>query len=202
MEWKFAAKGDPVLISSRQALQHPREVTDPFTEAVHPLKFLSPYTAHKTLGHYKEPAGTQMEQFQQLWKISDKSTEFLWKCHLTTVEAWTFYCACYLPSIGYPLSCSSLNYPQFLDRVQRTATRIIVAKCGFNRHSTKRGILWPNGIWRCKLLALIHAPRSRSDHHLHEALTTITVTRKTVEMCSRVDTDDSRNIVFYIPTST
>ena len=140
MEWKFSTKGDPVLASSIQAQTHPLEVTDPLTDAVHPLTFLSPYTAHKTLGHYKEPAGTQMEQFRQLRKKSDDNTAFLWKCHLTPVEAWTYYYACYLPSIGYPLSCSSLSYKQ-LDRVQRTAMSIIVAKCGYNRN-TKREIIY------------------------------------------------------------
>jgi hypothetical protein len=64
----------------------------------------------------------------------------MWKSYLTTAEAWTYYYACYLPSIGYPLSCSLLTYAQ-LDRVQRTALSIIVAKCGFNRN-TKREILY------------------------------------------------------------
>ena len=138
--WDFTERGDPVLVNTRQSLTHPAEVTDPTTKAVHALTFLSPHTAHKTLGHYKEPAGTQMEQFRQLRAKSDKSTEFIWKCHLTPKEAWTYYYACYLPSIGYPLSCSSLTHAQ-LDRVQRTAMTIIVARCGYNRN-TKREILY------------------------------------------------------------
>jgi exonuclease III len=140
MVWNFTERGDPVLVSTRQSLQHPAEVTDPVTNTVHALTFLSPHTAHKTLGHYKEPAGTQMEQFRQLRVKSDKSTEFIWKCHLTPKEAWTYYYACYLPSIGYPLSCSSLTYAQ-LDRVQRTAMTIIIARCGYNRN-TKREIIY------------------------------------------------------------
>ncbi|KAI2496025.1 hypothetical protein MHU86_18498 [Fragilaria crotonensis] len=138
LSWHFGEKGDPVLMSTKPAI--PIEVTDNLTDGVHELTFLPPHTAHKTLGHYKEPAGTQAQQVQQLRKKSDTSTEFLWKCHLTTVEAWTFYYACYLPSIGYPLSCSALTYAQ-LDRVQRTAMTIIVAKCGFNRN-TKREIIY------------------------------------------------------------
>jgi hypothetical protein len=107
MKWQVGEKGDPVLASTKPA--NPIEVTDPLTDEVHELTFLPPHTAHKTLGHYKEPAGTQSEQVRQLRKKSDTSTAFLWKSHLTTMEAWTYYFACYLPSIGYPLLCSSLT---------------------------------------------------------------------------------------------
>jgi hypothetical protein len=108
LSWHFGNKGDPVLVSTKPAT--PIEVKDTLTEGVQALTFLPPHTAHKTLGHYKEPAGTQVEQVRQLRKKSDTSTAFLWKSHLTTVESWTYYYACYLPSIGYPLLCSSLTY--------------------------------------------------------------------------------------------
>ncbi len=140
LHWKFGEHGNPVLVSTRPSLNYPVKVTDPLTHAEHGLTFLSPYTAQKTLGHYKEPAGTQREQYRSLWQKSDKKTDFIWKCHLTPKEAWTYYCACYLPSIVYPLACSLLTYAQ-LDRVQRTAMMIIVARCGFNRN-TKREIVY------------------------------------------------------------
>jgi hypothetical protein len=105
MSEKFTTQGDPVLASVAQTRQQPLEVTDPLTNATRALTFLSPYTAHKTLGHYKEPAGNQLEQFRRLHKKSDEKTKFLLKCSLTPVEAWTYYYACYLPSIGYPLPC-------------------------------------------------------------------------------------------------
>ena len=85
LSWHFGNKGDPVLVSTKPAT--PIEVTDTLTEGVQALTFLPPHTAHKTLGHYKEPAGTQVEQVRQLRKKSDTSTAFLWKSHLTTVES-------------------------------------------------------------------------------------------------------------------
>jgi hypothetical protein len=54
MNWQFGEKGDPVLVTTQPAL--PLEVMDPLTEEVAALTFLPPHTAHKTLGHYKEPA--------------------------------------------------------------------------------------------------------------------------------------------------
>ena len=136
--WGFADTGDPVMININDKLP-PLEIIAPLTGEVQRLKFLSPYEAHKTLGHYKEPAGLQVTQAMELQK-SDESTAFLWKCQLTPVEAWTYYFACYLPSIGYPLAVSTLTYVQ-LDRVQRTAMSIIIAENGYNRH-TKREIIY------------------------------------------------------------
>ena len=101
---------------------------------------LSPYQAHKTLGHYKDPAGTQGEQFRQLLRKSDDITKFLWTCPLTRLEAWTFYYACYLPSVCYPLACSSLTKPK-LEQIQQKALSILIPRCGFNRH-TKREIIF------------------------------------------------------------
>ena len=140
LAWKFSIQGDPVLINVAPSLSRPVTVNDPITRNAHVMEFLSPHTAHKTLGHYKEPAGSQQEQYRQLRLKSDASTAFMWKCEMTPLEASTYYYACYLPSVGYPLSCSSMTRPQ-LDRIQRTAMQIIVAKCGYNRN-TKREILY------------------------------------------------------------
>ena len=139
--WTVGEKGDPVQIHTQQPTQEQLTVVDPLTNKTKALQFLSPYTAHKTLGHYKEPAWSQREQYRKLWAKSDSTTDFLWQCTLSPVEAWTFYFACYLPSIGYPLAaCSSLTHAQ-LDRVQRKAMSIIIPKCGYNRH-TKQEIVY------------------------------------------------------------
>ena len=140
VNYGFTARGHPFLMEPAMIIPHPVEATDPLTETAHELEFLSPTEAHKTLGHYKEPAGTQETQYKKLWKKSDDSTAFIWKCHLTRKEAWTYYYACYLPSIGYPLACSSLTRKQ-LKRIQCTAMQIIVARCGYNRN-TKKEILY------------------------------------------------------------
>ena len=84
----------------------------------------------------------EKEQFRQLKKKSDELTQFLWKCPLTRQEAWTFYYACYLPSVGYPLSCSSLSRQQ-LDEIQRKAMTILVARCGYNRNTKKEFLYGP-----------------------------------------------------------
>ena len=89
--YTFSAKGDPVLPHTQQPTTTPLTVLDSLTKETHELQFLSPYTAHKMLGHYKEPAGTQATQYTKLWEKSDDITSCMWKCTLSPVGAWTFY---------------------------------------------------------------------------------------------------------------
>ena len=137
--WQFTGQGSPVLVTDKAKYANVT-VRDYVTGEDHQLQYLSPYTSHKTLGHYKEPAGTQQEQYKQLQKKSDNSVEFMRTCSLTREEAWTYYYACYLPSIGYPLTHSYFSSKQ-LDNIQRKAMSIIFAKCGYNRN-TKRDLLY------------------------------------------------------------
>ena len=142
LQWVFTASGAPLLVPSHTTLQSDLQVHDQTSKTDHKLKILSAYEAHKTLGHYKAPAGMEHEQFLQLKKKSDNLTQFLWNCPLTRQEAWTFYYACYLPSVGYPLSCSSLSRSQ-LDTIQRKAMSIMVARCGYNRNTHKAILYGP-----------------------------------------------------------
>jgi hypothetical protein len=103
--WKFSRQGAPVLTNCEPALRN-LPVQDPITGLEHSMGYLAPHSAHKTLGHYKEPAGTQKQQFEQLQRKSDKVTAFLWTTPLNREESWLFYNACYLPAITYPLTCS------------------------------------------------------------------------------------------------
>ena len=139
MAWQFSGRGSPVLISDPNKYGGV-QVTDSTTGQERTLKYLSPYAAHKTLGHYKEPAGTQKEQYRKLKNKSDTSVDFMRTCTLTREEAWTYYYACYLPSIGYPLANLYFTEAQ-LTNIQRKAMSIIFAKCGYNRN-TKREILY------------------------------------------------------------
>ena len=141
MAWQFTGRGSPVLIAD------PRNyagvtVIDPISGGERSLKYLSPYESHKTLGHYKEPAGTQKEQYRQLKKKSDASVEFMRTCHLTREEAWTYYYACYLPGIGYALANSYITEAQ-LTNIQRKAMSIIYSKCGYNRNTKKEILFGP-----------------------------------------------------------
>ena len=140
MQYKFTIQGAPSLVPSFYDDQVKLSVWDPNDEVTHTLQMMSVYQSHKTLGHYKEPAGHQKTQFRNLKEKSDESSAFLWSCPLSRSEAWTYYYACYLPSVCYPLACSFMTQQQ-LDTIQRSAMSIIVPRCGFNRN-TKKEILY------------------------------------------------------------
>ena len=139
MSWKFTIHGAPVLATCSH--EHRQlEVTNPVTGQNQSLTYLPPHTAHKTLGHYKEPAGTQTEQYRQLHNKSNDITHFLWSSPVSRAETLMFYNACYLPSICYPLTCSHFTRQQ-LDTIQRRAMAIIIARSGYNRN-TKKAVLY------------------------------------------------------------
>ncbi|KAI2497605.1 hypothetical protein MHU86_16911 [Fragilaria crotonensis] len=139
LTWKFTASGSPVLYNDRENYGTVT-VPDALAGEDQELQYLSTYEAHKTLGHYKEPAGTQRVQFKKLQDKSKELTSFLWSTNLTREESWTFYFATYLPSMSYPLANSHFTERQ-LTQIQRKAMSIIFAKCGYNRNM-KREILY------------------------------------------------------------
>ena len=137
----FSSSGAPVLLTNVKSRVSPiTTVRNLATQIKEPLKYLSPTQAHNTLGHYKDPAGLQLTLYHNLKQKSDTITEFLWTTQVTREEAWLYNQACYVPAMTYPLTSSFLSSVQ-LDTIQRKAMNIIVAKCGFNRH-TKREILY------------------------------------------------------------
>jgi hypothetical protein len=73
--WKFSLQGASVLTNLKR--ESPLlTVRDPYTNATCELEYLNPYSAHKTLGHYKEPAGTQLSRFKHLKERSDTIKDF------------------------------------------------------------------------------------------------------------------------------
>ena len=131
----------PVLVSLGVSFRS-ISVQDSATSKPQQLQLLSPYTAHKTLGHFKEPAGTQKEQFRQLKTRIDETVSFLWKVPLSRSESWTFYYGYYIPSVTYPLSSSHFTRAQ-LDSVQKKALSILLARCGYNRNMKRAVVFGP-----------------------------------------------------------
>jgi hypothetical protein len=92
------------------------------------------------LGHYKELLGNQTRQYQVLIEKSNAAGIFVQCSELSWKEAWTYYFAIYLPSVGYPLPNCHFSFKQ-LQSIQAKGMRAIFAKCGFNQN-TKSLILY------------------------------------------------------------
>jgi hypothetical protein len=83
------------------------------------------YNAYKTLGHYKEPQGSEKEQFIELKKASDTEALLIAMSSLDRREAWTYYFAMYLTKIGYTTPNGHMSYRK-LNLIQLKAMQSIV----------------------------------------------------------------------------
>ncbi len=81
-KWQSTPARTPCTESTYRAVQH--------------LKYQNPYQTHKTLGHYKEPAGTQSTQFTKLTEKSTQITMFLWTTALSREETHVVVLQCLL----------------------------------------------------------------------------------------------------------
>ena len=66
--WKFTMQGAPILTNVSSEVPNIQVTNSSTGSTPQQLQYLSPYTAHKTLGHQKEPAGVNSEQFKFLKK--------------------------------------------------------------------------------------------------------------------------------------
>jgi hypothetical protein len=99
------------------------------------MKFqhLSAYTAHKTLGCYKEPSGNQQAVAKHLLANSNRRARQLATSLLDRKESWTFYHSVYLPSVSYALPVGHLP-STLLTKIQAPAIRTFLPTCGYNRN--------------------------------------------------------------------
>ena len=106
------------------------------------VPFRSPYNAHKTLGYWKSPSGTQTTQFKILKTKCDNHARIVSTSALTRRDAWTYYFSMYLTSPGYPLQLSHFS-PAQLHKLETKSLPAIISKCGFNRNTSRRVIYGP-----------------------------------------------------------
>ena len=141
LHYNFTPNGSPILRPGRIGPNLVIQTGDRKGEQVIPP--MSAYKAHKTLGHYKSPAGGEVKQIEILRKQSDLLALQAETANMTRREAWTFYFAMYLTSVGYPLPNCHIRWKD-LDRIQRRAMNAIISKCGFNRNMHRSIVYGPS----------------------------------------------------------
>jgi hypothetical protein len=99
----------------------------------------SVFDTHKTLGHYKAPAGTSKTQLLKIQTKQSHLSQCLASSPANATQAQSFYHTIYLPSI-YVLGQSFLD-PDKLDQAEKKSMPTIFAKCGYNRN-THRSLLY------------------------------------------------------------
>jgi hypothetical protein len=104
------------------------------------IQWKSNFTSHKTLGCHIEPRGNQEGTKEHLRNKMNEFHRVLVSSALNRREAWTFYFAIYLPSIGYPLPLCHFSKEE-LDTLHKKVMGEMIARCGYNR-KTKWQIIY------------------------------------------------------------
>jgi hypothetical protein len=105
----------------------------------------SVFEAHKTLGTWQDPNGSLKKEERVKRKQSDQHGVIIQISAMVRHEAWTYYFAIYITSVGYSLPVCHFTRHR-LDHIQRKAMNAIFSKCGFNKN-TKRAILFGPSVY-------------------------------------------------------
>jgi hypothetical protein len=138
IHFDFAADGSPLMRAGTYG--EPMTVQDALTSDLVTIPSKSTFQTHKTLGHYKAPAGQNLTQLRILQANSDIFSRLVATSPCNRTDSWFFYTAIYLKSIGYVLP-NCFFEERALHKVQKAALRSFLAKCGFNRN-THRSIVF------------------------------------------------------------
>ena len=138
IHYDFADDGTPLMRAGTYGT--PLLIQDAQTNSAVQIPAKSVFEPHKTLGHYKAPAGNHATQLKVLRTHSDAMSKLVATSPCNRTDSWFFYTAIYLPSIGYVLPNCFFTEKELL-KVQKAALRAFLAKCGFNRN-THRAIVF------------------------------------------------------------
>eukprot|EP00957_Ditylum_brightwellii_P119874 9147074-Ditylum_brightwellii.AAC.1 len=96
------------------------------------IKYKTPYTPHKTLGHYIAPSGGGFNQKQIPKEIATRYAARVMTHALTHTEARMYYYSCYRKSVGYVLGQSFFSQED-LNEIEVKAICSFTSKIGYNR---------------------------------------------------------------------
>ena len=98
-----------------------------------PLKQLSAYASHKTLGAQKAPTSTNKQLYVALDKKNTAHAQVIARSPFTKTDAWSYYHSIYLPSITYPFPSLTIS-DDHCDKLQRKFKAAFLPKYGYNRN--------------------------------------------------------------------
>jgi hypothetical protein len=113
----------------------------------------SAFAPHKTLGHWKAPAGNGSKQLKVLREKYQAMASQLLGSPIQNYEAWRFYGAIYLKAIRYVLPNCHFTETQ-LQLLQSIMHRVILPKCGYNRKTAREIIHGPSELCGGQFLPL------------------------------------------------
>jgi hypothetical protein len=135
-------------------------IKDPKTGEEIPITSKSILNAHKTLGHYRAPAGTSKTQLQALQSKSKLMAKQVSSTPMNSRTALIFYQTIYLKSINFVLPCSFFS-PKQLQTIQSPSARAFASKCRYNRNTSTIILQGPTHMAGARFLSL-HTLKGRA----------------------------------------
>jgi hypothetical protein len=125
-----------------------------FVDTLVTIPAKSAYETHKTLGHHKAPTGKNLTQLRIHQANSNIFSKLVATSSCNRTNAWFFYSAIYLKSIGYVLPNCFYDEQELL-KVQKSALRAFLAKCGYNRNTQRTIVFAPIRFGGCGSFPLL-----------------------------------------------
>jgi hypothetical protein len=125
--WDFLSNGQPNLRGGRVS---PALKLLDGKGNIATVQWKANYSSHKTLGCHIKQRGNLSGMKQHLRLKMAKFHRVLVSSVLNHQEAWTFYFAIYIPSIGYLLPLCHFSKPE-LDWLHHKVKSEMIARCGF-----------------------------------------------------------------------
>jgi hypothetical protein len=110
----------------------PIKLTDSVSHASITIKSLSADEPHKTLGHWKSPAGKQSKQLKEIQQKAKRTSMLIATSPIPRHGAKMAYMAKYIASLQYVLPQCTFSHKD-LRRAESSSIPNIIAKCGFTR---------------------------------------------------------------------
>jgi hypothetical protein len=130
MTWRFHKNGTPILLTPTEMPDIAVNLTSGNDPNPHQIEHKSVYAAHRPLGVWPPPAGSNPTQFLKSLVRSNTIAEGVRLNPLARNEALMGYRHIWLPSVGYPLACWGLHDIQ-LRKVEKNAVNAFLPKMGF-----------------------------------------------------------------------
>ena len=137
--FEFDPDGTPRVSPTRA---QPVLITDPVTGTSIPIKSLSPYTPHKTLGHWKSPAGSSRTQLTTLTSRMQDIRVRITTSSLSRYGSRLAYQAIYLATLRYVLPQCHFRHDA-LRKAGKKSMPALIAKCGFSRKTATQLLYAP-----------------------------------------------------------
>ena len=134
IHWEYESDGTPAMKPG--TFGPTMELVDRHTLERSPIPMMAANTAHKTLGHYKDPLGSQARQLDWLRNKFTGAALFVDKAALSAEEGFTYYHSVFMPSVRFPLGNTFFTHRELL-QVETKAHQSMAAAMGFNRHTSK-----------------------------------------------------------------